>query len=255
MNPIMLNPWGTVMVHRGEHESKFVQIRLKDNTVLKLVFKEEEPIMGDLKELNSVSDVIRDYLVEERHLTELTYKGVVLKWSEHDHVTSSESVKACLSVTAVVDDVLRLLTAYGKSDRTWIHAMILNKGIVRSQYTWTNVMPNDSITTLRDWLKFVRDLLLIPHDIPIVNKMGLPGKVGVFALLSLPKRSRRTAPGYARLKEFLDVGNNHDKAHQQLYRTFIQTITGSSVVQHLDDLLVDQQNPTVQWLRRLYQQR
>jgi hypothetical protein len=191
-------------------------------------------------------------MLPERRARELHHKGVWVKWSLEGKATCSTGTISH-TATSLVDEVLRELGHYFRCSDTWIHRMLLDTPVDRSQYRWLQLSPDESCGTIEHWLEYVRDLMLLPAGLAVVQRRILPGKPGLFALLGLPLDKRERMPVYKTLKQFLR-STEENVEHQQLYKAFIASITSSSSLD-LDLLEVDTRSPVVQMLRTYYNTR
>ena len=265
-NPCVLNSWGLLCIHHYDTRGKkSTTIHFKgDNNILKLIFLEYIPTLTFPECLTAVSSTITEYLIETRDLFELHYKGACLKWSEDHQLIRcdagsfyhqsipQEFRKPSHVITSVIDEVLRQLTQHFQCERTWIHDMILNRPLDEKHYEWLHMRPDVSCATMRVWLAFVRNLMLLPPTMPITQRRILPGKPGLFVLLKLPLEKRQTLPVYRALKHFL-TNTDERKDHQDLYWQFLRLITSSDSAD-IDHLVVDETSETVQTLRLYYQE-
>lgn len=265
---LSLNSWGTVLLYK-ENEKKTITLHVKNDVMIKCVFVEEEPEeMNGLKECKTlhgtIQETIRDYLIVKRKLCELHYKDTKLKWSDDGRLQQCESGsfyqqkvpeehrKPSQTVTAVIDEVLRALTAHFSYDGTWIHHMIFDIPIIRGEFQWCGLSPDSSCNRMELWLEFIRDLMLLPPHMPIVQRRVLPGKVGVFGLMKATLETRRRQPIYAALKKFL-MNIHEDMAHKALYIDFLRSITSSSSLD-VDSLTIDDSSDNVRTLMLYYQE-
>ena len=238
---------------------------------IKLTFWETEPLGISLLPFPlSLHDLIRQFLVE-RELQQIEYRDAVLQWL-HSHNTSlgvcnpgslyklhtndGEGKQIRLHshvLTAVCDDVLDVLTRQFRTTQTWLHHLILEKGIRPEELKHFGFQPDKSCATIRLWLMFVRDLMLLPDCMPILQKRVLPGKKGIFSLLSFSVATRNQQITYRNLKRFLQ-NPDENEAHKQLYVEFIRLITSTEAKAEdmdVDTLWLDKTSQAVKnlWVR------
>jgi hypothetical protein len=276
---VIENPYGTSHVYdvEGKEDYKSVTIRFRADHQVKLTFYESKPNGTELLSVlfrKELVGIINQFLAE-RELYEIIYDGSTIQWDMNtfqiavcdpngmykSRFPMNSSVKQRTHYFSSICDFIlfEFCQHFGGKRDTWLHEMIRERKIDPVQFQHAIVKPPATCTTIGRLLTLMRDLILLPEHMPISQQRILPGKMGVFSLLTVSLNIRNQQEVYHNLKRFLQ-SSKEDKAHQQLYYDYIVALTlpqcslglDSLSVVDIDGLFLDHESLMTQYIYKEY---